>query len=148
MAYKRIQKEIREMSNDPPANCSAGPKDEKDVYDWEAIILGPEDTPYHGGTFRLSIKFPTDYPFKPPRISFITPIFHPNVTESGGICLDILKDKWSPALNISKVLLSLVSLLGDPNPDDPMRGDVADLYKRDYETYKKKVREHMQKHAM
>jgi ubiquitin-conjugating enzyme E2 D/E len=88
--------------------------------------MGPEDSPYSGGVFFLNIYFPTDYPFKPPKITFATRIYHPNINSNGGICLDILKDQWSPALTISKgifliiVLLSISSLLTDPNPDDPL----------------------------
>ena len=89
---------------DPPTSCSAGPVGD-DLYHWQASIMGPPDSPYAGGVFFLSIHFPTDYPFKPPKISFTTKIYHPNINANGNICLDILKDQWSPALTISKVLL-------------------------------------------
>ena len=91
--------------------------------------MGPEDSPYTGGVFFLNIQFPTDYPFKPPKITFNTKIYHCNVNSNGSICLDILKDQWSPALTISKVLLSISSLLTDPNPDDPLVPEIASLYK-------------------
>ena len=110
---KRIKKELENFNRDPPANCSAGPEGD-DIFHWTATLMGPVGTPYHGGIFYLNITFPSNYPFKPPRVSFITKIYHPNINSSGGICLDILKDNWSPALTISKVLISICSLLDDP----------------------------------
>ena len=89
----------------------------------DACVQG--DSPYAGGVFFLSITFPTDYPFKPPKVSFTTKIYHPNINANGSICLDILRDQWSPALTISKVLLSICSMLTDPNPDDPLVPDIA-----------------------
>eukprot|EP00300_Choanocystis_sp_HF-7_P005542 c14135_g1_i2.p1 GENE.c14135_g1_i2~~c14135_g1_i2.p1 ORF type:complete len:134 (+),score=26.64 c14135_g1_i2:605-1006(+) len=87
---------------------------------WKLLLPGPTGTPYEGGTWLLTANFPVDYPFKPPRVKFITPMYHCNVNKDGGLCLDILKDHWSPALTISKVMLSIQSLLGSPNPDDPL----------------------------
>lgn len=91
--------------------------------------MGPGDSPFSGGVFFLNITFPTDYPFKPPKVSFLTKIYHPNINSNGSICLDILRDQWSPALTISKVLLSICSMLTDPNPDDPLVPEVAHIYK-------------------
>ena len=105
----RLTKEYKDIKENPPTNCSAGPVDD-DMYTWQATIIGPEDTPYHQGVFYLRINFPSDYPFKPPQIVFITKILHCNINSSGNICLDILKEQWSPALTISKVLLSICSL--------------------------------------
>ena len=106
-AIKRINKELQDLGKDPPAGCSAGPIDEADLYTWQASIVGPDDSPYAGGVFFLNIHFPTDYPFKPPKITFSSKIYHPNINSNGSICLDILKDQWSPALTIAKVLLSI-----------------------------------------
>ena len=102
MALRRIQKELQELGGDPPCNCSAGPVGD-DLFHWQGTIMGPEDSPYHGGVFFLEINFPPDYPFKPPRVKFTTRIYHCNINADGGICLDILNDQWSPALTISKV---------------------------------------------
>ena len=98
---------------------------------WSCSLEGPKETPYEGGTFRVKLKFPDDYPFKPPTAKFLTKIYHPNIDKIGRICLDILKDKWSPALQISKVLLSIQALLSAPNPDDPLDNNIADHWKRD-----------------
>ena len=130
MAEKRIAKELREIIRDPPANCSAGQVNDN-IQKWQATIYGPNDSPYQGGIFFLDINFPLDYPFKPPKVNFTTKIYHPNINSNGAICLDILKENWSPALTISKVLLSISSLLDDPNPDDPLVPEVARKYKND-----------------
>jgi len=138
---KRIQKELEEIQKDPPSNCSAGPVDD-DLFHWQATIIGPEDSPYHGGIFLINIHFSSDYPFKPPKCQFLTKIYHPNINSQGGICLDILKDNWSPALTVSKLLLSICSLLTDPNPDDPLVIDIAEIYKKNRELYIEKAKEY------
>ena len=147
-ALKRIQKELIDLGKDPPANCSAGPIDEKDQYHWQATIMGPDDSPYAGGVFFLNIHFPTDYPFKPAKINFTTRIYHPNINSNGSICLDILKEQWSPALTISKVLLSISSLLTDPNPDDPLVPEIAQIFKSDRSKYEATAKEWTRKYAM
>lgn len=141
MALERIKREQELIKEDPPANCSAGPIDyENDMFIWQATIMGPTQTCYEGGVFFLDIKFPKEYPFKPPKVYFITKIYHPNINGSGAICLDILKDQWSPALTISKVLLSICSLLSDPNPDDPLVPEIANLYKTNKKLYQTKAK--------
>ncbi|XP_035982837.1 ubiquitin-conjugating enzyme E2 2 isoform X2 [Fundulus heteroclitus] len=175
MALKRISKELTDLSRDPPAQCSAGPVGE-DMFHWQATIMGPPDSPYQGGVFFLTIHFPTDYPFKPPKVSgpappvrlparsgpvvlirllcfclqvaFTTRIYHPNINSNGSICLDILRSQWSPALTISKVLLSICSLLCDPNPDDPLVPEIARIYKTDPVRYNKTAQDWTQKYAM
>lgn len=88
---------------------------ESDPFHWRASIVGPDDSPYAGGVFQLSITFPADYPFQPPKCNFVTKIYHPNINANGFICLDILKHQWSAAYTISKVLLSISCLLSDAN---------------------------------
>ena len=143
MAHKRLQKELLEITNAQGLeNCSAGPKGD-DIFLWEGIIIGPTESVYEGGIFNISIQFPTDYPFKPPKMYFKNRIYHPNISENGGICLDILKDQWSPALTITKVLLSLSSLLVDPNPSDPLSPQAASDYLHRRELFNKKAREYV-----
>ncbi|KAF5105596.1 hypothetical protein DV452_005162 [Geotrichum candidum] len=147
MALKRINKELADLGIDPPSSCSAGPVGD-DLFHWQATIMGPADSPYANGVFFLSITFPTDYPFKPPKVGFTTKIYHPNINSNGSICLDILKDQWSPALTISKVLLSICSLLTDPNPDDPLVPEIAHVYKTDRSRYETTAREWTRKYAI
>ncbi|KAK9143927.1 hypothetical protein Syun_013327 [Stephania yunnanensis] len=200
MASKRILKELKDLQKDPPTSCSAGPVAE-DMFHWQATIMGPPDSPYAGGVFLVTIHFPPDYPFKPPKrldlvwfilptsreaffkeqvltraldfnvanvlegtslvvcfevaswspaapVAFRTKVFHPNINSNGSICLDILKEQWSPALTISKVLLSICSLLTDPNPDDPLVPEIAHMYKTDRSKYESTARSWTQKYAM
>ena len=138
---KRIRRELEEMQKTPPENCSAGLVNENDPFLWRATILGPEGSPYHGGIFYLKIQLSHDYPFKAPHITFTTKIYHCNVNANGSICLDILKDKWSPALTISKALLSICSLIDDPNPNDPLVPEIADLLIKDKAKHDANARE-------
>ncbi|CAI2182364.1 488_t:CDS:1 [Funneliformis geosporum] len=146
MALKRINKELADLGRDPPPSCSAGPIGE-DLFHWQATIMGPSESPYVGGVFFLTIDFPTDYPFKPPKVTFTTRVYHPNINSNGSICLDVLKDQWSPALTISKVLIAIRSRLIDPNPDDPLEPEIAHLYKSDRPLYEAKAREWTRKFA-
>ena len=145
-SLKRITREFTNFNKDPPTNCSAGPEGD-DLYHWTATLMGPAGSPYYCGVFYLNITFPSNYPFKPPKIAFITKIYHPNINSSGGICLDILKDNWSPALTISKVLLSICSLLTDPNPDDPLVPEIARKFKDNRVQYEITAREWTQCYA-
>lgn len=132
-ARKRLIKEFKDATNDK-GECKKNGislsliKDD-DYCNCKATIIGPKDTPYQGGLFDLDITIPTRYPFVPPIVRLNTPIFHPNISPSGEICVDILKDAWSPALTLDKVLISLLVLFGTPNADDPLNTNAANLYK-------------------
>jgi ubiquitin-conjugating enzyme E2 D/E len=134
MAKTRINKELRIIQDEANENISAGPCNDN-LFEWDAMIIGPTKTPYEGGMFRLKIYFPVDYPFKSPKVLFTTKIYHPNINSGGIICLDILKSQWSPALTISKVLLSICSLLNDANPNDPLEMEIAKQYINDKPKY-------------
>tara|TARA_B100000902_G_scaffold399457_1_gene470391 strand:+ start:3034 stop:3483 length:450 start_codon:yes stop_codon:yes gene_type:complete len=144
---KRILKEMQELSNDANANISAGPVDDDNIFAWSATMIGPKDSPYEDGIFLLKINFPNNYPFKPPQITFDTKIFHPNISSSGSICLDILQSNWSPALTITKTLLSISSLLTDPNPDDPLDATAGKMYKTNRDEFNNKAKEYTQNYA-
>lgn len=145
-ALKRIMKELKDLGMDPPANCSAGPVGD-DMFNWQGTVMGPAGTPYEGGVFFLDVTFPTNYPFKPPKVRFTTPVYHPNINSNGAICLDVLKDQWCPALTLSKLLLSISSLLTDPNPEDPLDPYKADEYRNQRAAFDQKAREYTAKYA-
>ncbi|RKF75257.1 Ubiquitin-conjugating enzyme E2-20 kDa [Golovinomyces cichoracearum] len=136
---KRLQTELMQLMTSSAPGISAFPSAEGNLLSWTATIEGPEETPYSGLELKLSFVFPSNYPYAPPTVIFKTPIYHPNVDFSGRICLDILKDKWTAAYNIQTILLSLQSLLGEPNNASPLNGEAAELWDKDPETFKKKV---------
>lgn len=143
-AIKRIYKEAQDISEgagiDSKNAVFSVSKNNENPFLWEGYIFGPEGSPYQGGIFKIVIEFPRNYPFKPPNLRFKTKIYHPNISESGAICLDILKNEWSPALSISKVLLSICSLLTDPNADDPLSPDVAAVYRSNRRLFEQKAK--------
>lgn len=144
----RILKEISDMARNPPTNISAGPKSKEDLEKWEAKIFGPEGTPYQNGLFELEILLPATYPFKAPKVTFRTKIYHCNI-KNGVICLDILKDDgWSPALTIDKVLLSISSLLSDPNPNDPLDSSIGQMFINNRAQYNNIAAQWTKKYAM
>ncbi|KDD75749.1 ubiquitin-conjugating enzyme [Helicosporidium sp. ATCC 50920] len=120
--------ETQRLMSEPVLGISAAPSDDNLRY-FNVIIQGPQSSPYEGGVFRLELFLPEDYPMAAPKVRYLTRIYHPNVDKLGRICLDILKDKWSPALQIRTVLLSIQALMSAPNPDDPLDETVARHWK-------------------
>uniref|UniRef100_A0A7S0YA40 UBC core domain-containing protein n=1 Tax=Polytomella parva TaxID=51329 RepID=A0A7S0YA40_9CHLO len=137
---RRIVKEIQKLVQEPAPGVSACPREEN-LRHFDVVITGPSESPYEGGTFKLELFLTADYPMAPPQVKFSTKIYHPNIDKYGRICLDILKDKWSPALQIRTVLLSIQALLSDPNPDDGLATDVAKHWIDDNKAAIKKARE-------
>nr|CAG8549630.1 10166_t:CDS:2 [Entrophospora candida] len=142
MALKRIQKELAEISRDPPVGISAGPTDD-DLFKWTATILGPVS-----GVFKLRIEFSHDYPFKSPLVKFITRIYHPNIDDDGSICVDLLKtDVWKPSTKVTHVLKSIAGLLEHPNPDDALVGPIAEIYNTNRSKFDKTAKDFVKKYA-
>ncbi|OEL19317.1 Ubiquitin-conjugating enzyme E2 36 [Dichanthelium oligosanthes] len=125
---RRIIKETQRLLSEPAPGISASPSEENMRY-FNVMILGPAQSPYEGGVFKLELFLPEEYPMAAPKVRFLTKIYHPNIDKLGRICLDILKDKWSPALQIRTVLLSIQALLSAPNPDDPLSDNIAKHWK-------------------
>ena len=128
----RIMKETQRLAQDPVVGIYAEPN-EKNFRHFFVKIAGPSETPYEGGIFDCELFLPTEYPMVPPKVLFRTKIYHPNIDKLGRICLDILKNKWSPALQIRSVLLSIQALMSLPNLDDPLDQEIADFWKQDQE---------------
>lgn len=135
MTYRRIHKELLHFQKEPPEDksiVSLGPAEDTDMFHWTGVIAGPDDSVYAGGQFHIDIRLPVDYPFKPPRVRFTTKIFHPNIHDCGSISpVDILECNWSPALTIIKVVQRISCVLSDPDPDNPLMVEIAQMYKND-----------------
>jgi len=147
LADKLQFQETQRLIAEPVAGISATPYQDNLRY-FAVAIEGPEDSPYEKGVFQLELFLPADYPMAPPKVRFLTKIYHPNVDKLGRICLDILKDKWSPALQIRTVLLSIQALLSAPNPDDPLDNNVAEVWKNDEAEAIRRAKEFTQSFAM
>ena len=147
--YKRVKKELQQLLLNPPVGIRAMPVSRDNLLEWIATIEGPSGTAYEGGTFYLDIKFGEKYPFKAPKVTFKTKIYHCNIKSSNGeICLNVLKDGYSPALTVEKVLLSIHGLLQEPNPDDPLVADIAKTLIADKERHEQTAREWTRRYAM
>ncbi|XP_017246772.1 uncharacterized protein LOC108218368 [Daucus carota subsp. sativus] len=134
---QRLQKELMSLMMSSDAGVSAFPEGES-IFTWIGTIEGGRGTMYEGLSYKLSLRFPLDYPFKPPQVKFETMCFHPNVDQYGNICLDILQDKWSSAYDCRTILLSIQSLLGEPNIDSPLNSSAAALW-NNQEDYRRMV---------
>ncbi|QLQ82321.1 hypothetical protein HG537_0H00820 [Torulaspora globosa] len=133
---KRIMKEMQAVKDDPAAKINLEFVSESDIHHLKGSFLGPPGTPYEGGTFIVDIEVPMEYPFKPPKMKFDTKVYHPNVSSvTGAICLDILKNAWSPVITLKSALISLQALLQSPEPTDPQDAEVAQHYLRDKESF-------------
>lgn len=132
-SVKRIMKEITDVGKGVSSawmhsgeGCHIFP-DADNIHLMKALITGPSGSPFVGGTFVLDIRLPNDYPFKPPSIKFETPVYHCNVSDTGLICIDILQDKWSPALTVAKAIEAIRIMLSNPDTDNALRQWIAEL---------------------
>ncbi|KAL3673898.1 hypothetical protein V7S43_001585 [Phytophthora oleae] len=146
----RMRKEIAMLESDPPFGVCAWPKDDQ-IDRLDAQIMGPDGSPYEKGVFQLEIEVPERYPFEPPKVRFVTPIYHPNIDDAGRICLDTLKmqpkGSWLPSVNISTLLTTIRLLMAEPNADDGLMPEIADVFKHDRELFNRKAAEMTAQHA-
>ena len=148
ISQTRLLKEIKLLKNDNSlTEISIGPHVD-DMYKWDVILIGAKDTLYEGGIYKLLITFTKDYPFVAPSVKFLTKIFHPNISEDGNICLDILKYNWSAAYSVSNIILSILLLLSEPNANDPLNSAAAKLLNSNVKIYENTVKEYVNKYAI
>ncbi|KAA0706847.1 Ubiquitin-conjugating enzyme E2 T [Triplophysa tibetana] len=147
----RLKRELQLLSAEPPPGVSCWQVEGR-LDELQAQIVGLSSTPYEGGVFSLEIKIPERYPFEPPKMRFLTPIYHPNIDNAGRICLDALKlppkGAWRPSLNISTVLTSIQLLMAEPNPDDPLMADISSEFKYNKPLYLEKAKKWTTEHAI
>ena len=139
-ARRRLLRDFRNLEHESAQGYTAAPEADN-ILKWNAVIFGPDETDWEDGVFKLQMTFPEDYPHRPPEVKFTTPIFHPNVYKNGNICLDILQRNWSSANDVSSILVSIQSLLTDPNPQSPANGEAARLFTENRPEYVRRVRQ-------
>jgi len=148
-----LAKQLQELKKNPIEGFSAGLVDEGNLFKWEITIIGQPDTPYEGGFFACLMDFPRDFPNNPPTLRFTSEFFHPNVYEDGKVCISILHppgedtygyesagERWLPIHSVSSVLISVISMINDPNCDSPANVEAAKLYREDRTAYDKRCR--------
>ncbi|KAJ3814837.1 ubiquitin-conjugating enzyme [Lentinula aff. lateritia] len=129
-ALRRIQKELRDINNQPLENIVVEAK-EDNLFEWDCIIIAESDSPYKGGKFKFALSLPQNFPFKAPSVTFKTKIYHPGINEEGSICVPVLRDEWKPSVTLATVLCIIQEKLNNPSPDDPFEPDIAALLKND-----------------
>jgi ubiquitin-conjugating enzyme E2 G1 len=165
-----LRKQLAELNKNPVEGFSAGLIDDNDIYRWEVLIIGPPDTLYEGGFFKCHLYFPKEYPLRPPKMKFVTEIWHPNsecphdrsilerdsfffsVDKNGDVCISILhepgddkfgyekaSERWLPVHTVETILISVISMLADPNDESPANVDAAKEWREMYGEFKRKV---------
>ncbi|KAF8425598.1 ubiquitin-conjugating enzyme/RWD-like protein [Tirmania nivea] len=153
VAARRLLKEYRQLVDEAPEGITAGPIDEDNLFEWECLIQGPEDTPFEGGVFPATISFPKDYPLSPPKMRFTCEMFHPNIYKDGTVCISILhppgddpnqyesaSERWSPIQSVEKILISVMSMLAEPNDESGANVDASKVWREDREGYEREVK--------
>ena len=146
-ATRRLQKELGDIQNAGLKSFRDITVDETNILQWTGLIV-PDCAPYNKGAFRIDLEFPPEYPFKPPKITFRTKIYHPNVDEKGQVCLSIVAvENWKPATKTDQVIEALVKMINQPEPDHPLRGDLAEEYMKDRKKFMKNAEDFTKIHA-
>jgi len=147
-----LKKQLAELKKKPVEGFSAGLANDDDIYKWEVLIIGPPDTPFEGGFFKAALDFPREYPLRPPKMRFVTDIWHPNIDKDGNVCISILhepgddkwgyekaNERWLPIHTVESIMISVISMLADPNDESPANVDAAKQWRENYAEFKKRV---------
>ncbi|GMH64119.1 hypothetical protein TrVE_jg3370 [Triparma verrucosa] len=154
-----LRRQLADLNRNPPDTFSVGLGEDESIYNWELMIMGPESTPYEGGFFRANLKFPESFPNMPPEMIFQSEMWHPNVYSSGKVCISILhppgtdehnpqetaEERWRPIIGVEQIVLSVISMLSDPNDESAANLDAAVQWRDDRKGYKRKVRQTVEK---
>jgi len=142
-AVRALQLELKKMEEEPVEGFRVRPLNDDNLFEWEVAIFGPPGTLYEAGYFKAHMKFPNDYPYSPPSVRFLAKMWHPNVYENGEVCISILhppvddphsgelpSERWNPTQNVRTILLSIISLLNEPNTFSPANVDASVMYRK------------------
>jgi len=154
-----LRRQLTDLAKNPIDLVSVGLIDDSNVYEWEILVMGPDGTLYEGGFFKAKLVFPPDFPNQPPTMTFTSEMWHPNVYEDGRVCISILhppgedelnaqesaEERWRPILGVEQILISVISMLSDPNDESPANIDAAVQWRKDRPAFKKKVRQIVRK---
>ncbi|KAI6181614.1 UBIQUITIN-CONJUGAT-2 domain-containing protein [Aphelenchoides besseyi] len=148
VALRRLMTEFKQLRANPPEGIYAGPSDEENFFEWDCLITGPEGTCFENGVFTAKITFSEDYPLSPPKMQFTCDLFHPNIYPDGKVCISILHspgddptgyetsaERWSPVQSVEKILLSVVSMLAEPNDESAANVNAAKMWREDRQQF-------------
>lgn len=147
-ATKRIAAEYSQISKEPIEGVSQIELVNDNLFEWNGYLKGPQGTPYESGKFHFTLTYPENFPFKAPTVQFKTKIYHPNFDQDGNICIGLLKpESWKPTARVSQIFQSLLQLLAEPNPDDPLDAGAAETYNTNRPKFNDTAKEYVGKYA-
>mmetsp|Transcript_1399 Transcript_1399/g.1905 ORF Transcript_1399/g.1905 Transcript_1399/m.1905 type:complete len:168 (+) Transcript_1399:222-725(+) len=158
-AAELLRRQLHELNRNPPEGVSVGLVDDDNIFQWDLMIVGPPDTLYEGGFFKARLDFPSDFPNMPPEMTFVSEMWHPNVYDDGRVCISILHppgedkyndqesadERWRPIIGIETIIISVISMLSDPNDESPANIDAAVMWRNDIRAFKRRVRQVIRK---
>jgi len=156
-AVARLQKELKDLTKNPVEGFKVELVDEGNLFQWQVHIAGPPGTDFEGGVFKALMSFPEDYPNSPPTMKFVSDVWHPNVYPDGKVCISILhtpdpmnpeekaEETWRPIQTVESILVSVCSMLSDPNFSSPANVDASVELRKKPSEYKARIRKLVEK---